>query len=140
MALTGRKPKPQGQAVNRVKPVHDWVEVENVPYMSAPKLPTKRANGHGWLAATKRWWSAISTMPHCVLWQDSDWEFAFETAEIRAEFDEGDKRLGTELRNREKKLGLTWDSRRDMRIRYVDAVAVGEEPGEVVRLDDYRNL
>lgn len=140
MALTGRKPKPQGQTVHRVKPVHDWVEVEAVPFTSAPKLPVKRANGHSWLATTKRWWKSISIMPHCVLWQDSDWEFAVETAELRARFDEGDSRLATELRNREKKLGLTWDSRRDMRIRYVDPVPDNEDDGEVVRLDDYRNL
>ena len=30
MPVTGRKPKPPGEAVHRGKPTHDWTEVENV--------------------------------------------------------------------------------------------------------------
>lgn len=138
MAVTGRKPKPAGQAVTRHKQIHDWVEIPNVPYRSAPKLPERQPGGAAWPAQTKRWWRVISSMPHCVLWAEADWVFAEHTARLVAAFDAGELRLATEIRNREKLLGTTVDFRRDLRIRYVDA-APTEAPG-VTNLDDYRNL
>jgi hypothetical protein len=79
-------------------------------------------------------------MPHCVLWAGSDWEFAEMTAELVAEFHAGDLRLAVEIRNREKVLGTTADYRRDLRIRYVPAVAEAGGESNVTRLSDYRDL
>lgn len=80
-------------------------------------------------------------MPHCSLWSDSDWEFAFDTAALKAMFHMTPTNvLATEVRNREKVLGTTADYRRDLRIRYVAVKAENETPADVVTLDDYRDL
>lgn len=137
MPVAGRKPteNPRG----RNKPTHDWTDVEDVPFSAGAKLPAKRLDQKPWPAATKKWWSAVSSMPHCVLWSASDWQFALDTAFIAAEFHAGDVRCATELRNREKVLGTTVDYRRDLRIRYVE-VAERETPAGVTDLDQYRDL
>jgi len=129
-------------------PTHDWIEVEDVPYHGpAPLLPNRYrtieddADNHQirlkWPARTRHWWSVVSSMPHCVLWTESDWQFALDVAEIHARFVEGAN--GTELRIREKLLGVTMDSRRDLRIRYVAArpepVASEDVPDNVRYLD-----
>ena len=46
--------------------------------------------------------------------------------------------LATELRNREKGLGTTIDSRRDLRIRYTEPAS--SPPAGVTNLDHYRDL
>ena len=121
MPVTGRKPKPDGQKRNRVKPVHEWTEVPDVAF-EGRKLPFRVGR------RTAQWWSGVSTMPHCALWGESDWQFAFDTALIAARLHDGDLRAASELRMREKVLGTTVDFRRDLRIRYVSA---GAEPAEV---------
>lgn len=130
MPVGGAKPKPRDQIRHRVPPVHDWTEVEDVPYRGpAPLLPHRYRtlveddSQHrvrvDWPARTRKWWSVVSSMPHCVLWTQADWEDALDTAEVHARFVEGAN--GTELRIRSKRLGLTLDDRRDLRIRYVPA-------------------
>jgi hypothetical protein len=90
-------------------------------------------------ARTLAWWAVISRMPHCVLWTAADWQYALDVVEAHARFVEGTN--GTELRIREKQLGTTLDARRDLRIRYVEPRAEpAGRPGEVVNLDDYRDL
>ena len=121
MPVAGRKPKPDGQKRNRVKPVHDWDEVIDVPFEG--RRLSFRARKR-----TAEWWAGVSTMPHCVLWSESDWQFALDTALLHAEFDRGEVKLAAELRMREKVMGTTVDFRRDLRIRYVSA---GAEPAEV---------
>jgi len=144
MPIAGRKPKPAGQAVNRVPLLHEFVEVEDRPNVHPHKLPAKRPNGESWPEETRAWWQAVAAMPHTVLWSASDWVYALETAEVSARFyGDGDTRAATELRNRDKVLGLTWDSRRGLRIRYVPKPVVTPDiggVGNVTRLDDYRNL
>lgn len=142
MPVTGRKAKPEGQAVNRHKPTHDWTEVVNAPFEGGPKLPKMQPNGASWPAWTKRWWGVVSTMPHCTLWTDSDWEFAFDTAALKAAFHTtSTNALATEIRNREKVLGTTTDYRRDLRIRYVEPpVERPDDAAKVTQLDDYRDL
>ena len=82
----------------------------------------------------------MSSMPHCRLWTPSDWEYAFDTAFLKAAFHtDGGAGLATEIRNREKVLGTTADYRRDLRIRYVDQ-AEHETPAEVTNISDYRDL
>lgn len=138
MPVAGRKPKPKGTSVNRNQPVHEWTEVVDVPFEGAPELQEKRPDGRDWPMPTLRWYTAVTSMPHCKLWSDSDWLFVEHTARLVAAFDDGDLKLATEIRQREKKLGVTADDRRDLRIRYVeDAPAVA---ADVTNLDDYRDL
>lgn len=140
MPVTGRKPKSEGQAVTRHKPTVDWTEVEDVPFKGGPKLPSKMPNGLPWPPWTRRWWTVVSAMPHCRLWTESDWEFAFDTAALKGLFHmQPIHTLATEIRNREKVLGTTADYRRDLRIRYVDPAAP-KPVAEVTQLDDYRDL
>jgi hypothetical protein len=136
MAIAGAKPKPQGQSRTRHKPVHEWTEVVDVPFVGAPKLPPNRLGGKPWPRLTRGWWKAISTMPHCKLWNSGDWQFALDAALVAADFHDGNVRSATELRNREKVLGTTVDYRRDLRIRYVPVPEVGS--AEVASLDDFR--
>jgi len=140
MTVRGTKPKPDGQKRNRHKPTFEWVEVPDVPFRDGPKLPARQPGGKAWPAWTKRWWAAISSMPHCLLWDESDWAYAFDTAIVAARFHaDGDIRSAAELRNREKLLGNTFDSRRDLRIRYVADHAEPDEAAGVTRIDDYRS-
>src|SRR6185503_20067708 len=131
MPVTGRKPKPEADRRGRAKPIHDWIEVPNRPFDGEAPKPGRVP------AATTRWWHAVSTMPHCILWQESDWQFALDTAVVHAMFVR--KGLGwaaTELRNREKILGTTVDARRDLRIRYVDDAPGDDDEGGPVNIDD----
>lgn len=140
MPVAGRKPKPAGQAVNRVQATHDWTDVVNVP-SAGRKLPPRMPSGMAWPTWTKRWWAAVSTMPHAVLWSETDWEYAFVTATIHADWAaKGSTALAKELRDREKVIGTTVDYRRDLRIRYVDPKPDHDTPAGVSRLDDYRDL
>jgi len=144
MTVKGPKPKPQGQAVNRHAPTHDWVEVPNVPFRGAPKLPARRMNGRMWDPRTRAKWKAWSSMPHCVNWSASMWEFAFDCIELSALICGGETKHMTELRNRERVLGTTPDFLRDLRIRYVKSekpTASSAAPAaKVTNLADYRNL
>lgn len=138
MPIGGRKPKPEGQRRNHHPLRHDWLEVEDVPFASGRKLPAKRPDGKPWPAATRAWWRAVSTMPHCRLWAPSDWQFALDTAHVAAGLHDGDLRQAAELRQREKVLGTTADARRDLRIRYVDPGEVEEDRPGVAQFEEYR--
>ena len=147
MPVTGRKPKPPGQAVNRNKPTTEWVEVVNAPYDGeSPDLPAERTvmtqfgpKAFPIKQQTREWWEVIRAMPHCTLWAASDWAFALTTAMVADAAFSGTITAATELRNREKVLGTTVDFRRDLRIRYVDPPS--DAPAEnVANLDDYRDL
>ena len=137
MAIVGRKPKSDAERRNPNKHVHDWVEVQNHPFDGAPKLPRWQPNGMPWPKATKSWWAAISRMPHCVSWKDSDWQFATDTALLAAAFHAGDLRVAGELRLREKVMGTTADALRDLRIRYVDSTPDEEQLG-ITAIQDYK--
>lgn len=144
MSVTGRKPKPEGQAVNRHKPTHDWTDVENTPYTDGPKLPARRTNGRTWDRRTKQKWETWRSMPHCRLWGPAEWDFALDSIELAALFHEsGETRYATELRSREKILGTTMDFRRDLRIRYVEAKTTPQNDGDteagVTNIADYRD-
>lgn len=95
-----------------------------------------------WPARTRAWWAAVSVMPHCATWDDTDWSFAIDTAVIAAAFHAGDLRLAAELRHRERLMGTTADARRDLRIRYVDddGAVVEAEQASVTAMDDYRKM
>jgi len=143
MPVSGAKPKPPGQAVTRNKPVHEWTEVEDIPFLDGPKLPRTRPDGRPWLKRTREKWAAWSQMPHARLWGPAEWDFALDSIELAALVHEGAARLATELRNRERVLGTTWDFRRDLRIRYVQPKAdenLGDVDAGVTNIADYRAL
>lgn len=149
MAVRGVKPQENPLHAGRGR-VHEWSEVVNAPYAGTVpvRLPTKTVRllpfgGTEDLPVhpmTKAWWKAISRMPHCVLWTESDWHFALATALVADRFHYGHNSSATELGRREKVLGTTVDARRDLRIRYVDPPAAPSDGATVTRLDDYRDL
>jgi hypothetical protein len=159
MGLAGRKPKEDRTLVRNRNTVADWTEYPNVPFEDGPPLSSRPQTASTddpnaatrdimfWPAATKRWWKAISRMPHAVAWSETDWEFATATAEIHARFVEGWKGAsGAELRMREKLMGVYADARRDLRIRYVDPPTAAErrkaqaDAEGVAHISDYRKL
>jgi hypothetical protein len=150
MPVSGAKPKPPGQAVTRHKQIHEWLDVVDAPFdgVVPVKLPSKWVRtlpfgGTEELAThpmAKQWWKTITGMPHCRLWSESDWLFALETAIVANQFFYGQLSAASELARREKVIGTTVDSRRDLRIRYVDATPAEGEGANVTRLDDYRGL
>jgi len=137
MPVAGAKPKAdRSQIRHRVEAVHEWVDVENVPFTDAPKLPEREkqvswadagAVGGSWPISTLAWWRDISSMPHAKLWTKAEWRFAIDTAEIHARTMEAWRGYtGAEIRAREKLLGMLADYRRDLRIRYVEPKAAEE--------------
>ena len=129
MGLPGSKPA-ERPTRRRNKPTHDWTEVDAVLFADAPGLPGR------WSVNVLRWWQAVSTMPHCVLWDDSDWQFAMDTAHVAKAFYKGNLKAATELRQREKVMGTTVDARRDLRIRYVEPTV--ETPVGITAIDEYK--
>jgi len=140
MPVTGRKPKPEGRKRNRVQPTYEWREVPDVPFEGGPPLPPRRPGGKPWPAFTKDWWADVSRMPHCVLWTETDWRFALETAVLAAQFHATcDLKAEAGLFRRERVLGMTVDARRDLRIRYVPVEAEeADEDASVTTMADYR--
>ncbi len=128
MGMAGRKPSDR-PTVTRHKPTVDWTEVPDRIYRgSHPELPESRQVSQRdgsvlelpYPEATAQWWSALCKMPHCVLWQESDWAFALDTALVHAQAATGMISASAELRMREKSIGTTVDARRDLRIKYVE--------------------
>jgi hypothetical protein len=109
--------------------------------LAALGLSTGRSVPAHWPAATRRWWRAVSRMPHCVCWAESDWTFALDTAVVAATFHAGDVRVAGEFRQRERIMGVTADSRRDLRIRYVEPDAEElESDASVTAMAAYRQM
>lgn len=106
---------------NRV-PVNAWIEVEDKPFRKgrSQKLPAAVT----WTAETMAWWESLRTMPHAILWAESDWAYARTTALLHnfiwgCPADKESMGKAGELRMRERIMGVTEESRRDLRIRYV---------------------
>lgn len=141
MPTVGRKQKPPGQSVTRHAPVHEWTEVEAIPFTGGPNLPKLRADGRTWPDRTVAKWDAWRTMPHCKLWGPTEWNFALDCAEVAASFhDTIEVKYAIELRNREKILGTTRDYLRDLRIRYIAPKDAAADAAGVTSLADYRDL
>lgn len=107
------------------------IEVLNVPYTSQlgkPKMPKSWQTylpGEGQVDMpvpneAKIWWSAVSSMPHCVLWTPSDWQFFKSTFYLACHCYSGEAKYFAELRQREEKMGVTSASRLALRIRYIE--------------------
>lgn len=157
MPVSGAAPKPDRQQIrNRNRdPLHDWTDVERIPFEGAPALRARAtsgvsvmdvgaANSAEWPGATLDWWEDISHMPHAKLWDEAEWRYAMDTAEVHARTMEAWRGYtGAELRNREKFLGMLPDHRRGLRIRYIEPRAVPDPdalPAGVTRLADFRDL
>jgi hypothetical protein len=151
MPISGAKPSGR-PTVNRNKPTYEWTTVPAVPYTGKkPTLPKIRQvmvkNGEVVVVPieqrTRDWWKAVSSMPHCALWIESDWAFALDTAMVHASAVYGSVTAAAELRQREKVMGTTVDARRDLRIRYVneenEVVAEAVSPSTVTKLEDRRS-
>jgi hypothetical protein len=146
MVMPGKKPS-DGPTVTRHKPTVDWVDVIDVPYTGdCPELPDVRtvATSQGDLYqvpipdGTYVWWRSLRRMPHCVLWQDSDWSYALDTAMVHAQASLGQIGAMAELRMREKTLGTTVDARRDLRLRYVEPIVEAVVLAPVADISDRR--
>lgn len=100
------------------------LRVVNTPYpWGKRKLPRGRhLDGDivDWLPETISWWTGVSRMPHCVVWEDSDWNFAIATAYVLDDALRGNARLFAEVRQREFSMGVTIEARRKLGIEYVD--------------------
>lgn len=145
MAIPGKKPN--DRSVNRTQSKIDWTVVENVPYSGpVPELPDSRTyiNPKGEVQEvaierrTREWWEAVTKMPHCALWQASDWQFCLDTAMVHASASHGSVSAMSELRQREKIMGTTVDARRDLRIQYVEPQILESVPAAVISIDERR--
>lgn len=108
------------------------------------RLGLDEANAHPtqWPASTRTWWKAVSSMPHCALWTDTDWQYALATAVLVAAFHNGELRYAGEIRVRERAMGTSHDARRALRIRYVSPED-GEETAphaSIIAMDGYRQM
>lgn len=125
--LAGRKPKDDERKVNRVPLTHDWIDVPDVAYVPSAEeavLPGRPAK------PVRDWWAIVSTMPHCAIWEAGQWQFARDTARVYAAFMRKDgERYAAELRDRYRRLGMTMEGMRDLRIRYVKPTAPTETGG-----------
>lgn len=128
MPVPGRQPKPDGQKTNRGPVQHTYLNIPNVPYVPTKdeaKCPVVNAP-----AETRRWWKMVSTLPHCLHWEEGEWEYARATAVIHAAFMGGRPTLAKELRDRERAIGTTEDARRALRIRYIGEAEPEQEPAK----------
>ncbi len=152
MPAPGTKPS-EGPKHHRGASTTDWTEVEDKPFKGKVPidLPSMRFM---WtkdgpveievLDLTREWWAALVKMPHCSLWALTDWHYALATALVADLAFRGSTGAATELRQREKILGTTLDSRRDLRIRYVAKPAASRATGakksaSVTALDERRS-
>lgn len=114
---------PIGKTVKHGRtPNAEWTDVVDVAYTGPspdlPRLPGRRK----WNELVVQWWEQVRAMPHCVLWRNTDWMFAIETAMQKHDYYADDERKTTaaaEIRRREAMLGTTAEARRQLRIRYV---------------------
>jgi hypothetical protein len=136
--VAGARPKPEGQALNRVQKVVPWTDVPNVPNRRGPRLPQRAADGARWHRAVVRKWQAWKSMPQAALWSAAEWEHALDSIELAQRFYLGDTRAAVELRSRERAMGTTLDARIGLRIRYVEPAV--QQLAVVAPIEDYRDL
>jgi len=68
--VQGRTPKPDGEAVHRVKPVHDTTYLDWDGKVRGPELPT----AYKWHPQTVIWWNHWRESPQAIVMADADWE------------------------------------------------------------------
>jgi hypothetical protein len=123
MPISGPHIKPVKHGRNPRFEFRDVPDVANTDY---PKLP--RLEGVDYYPFTIHWYKTICQMPHAKEWKTSDWLFVHQTAVIFNRWCETlSPVLAREVRIREAILGVTADSRRALRIRYVEQEKEREE-------------
>jgi hypothetical protein len=129
MAFTG--PEPKANKIGRT-PNAEWVEVIDELNIDSPNLPEGE-----WSTLVLTWWQSVRSLPHTVLWTESDWVFAFDTARIKERFYGGVYTAAdaAEMRRREDLMGTTMEARRKLRIRYVRPIVSDDEIHEVFKED-----
>jgi hypothetical protein len=132
-AGAGRPPKEDRSTARNRNEIKGWVEVEDKPFEagSTRKLPDTPL-GFEWAEQTLEWWGHVRTMPHAALWSESDWDYAKATAFVHTLLWNGHVTAAAELRQRERLMGITWESRRAASIRYVPAAPAAPEGTTVV--------
>lgn len=130
MTRPGVKPT-DGPKRFRGQALTNWVDVEDKPYDGpSPDLPSDVL----WPVQTRAWYEVVRHLPHAVLWDDGEWQEILTTALLHAsvwrEPDKPSAAVLSELRQREKALGLTAEARVDLRIRYVEPRKTEPEPEE----------
>lgn len=94
-----------------------------------------------WHPATVNWWQHWRESPIAQLWQVPDWDFALSTAAVHTRFWENPTALNAaELRQREAKMGQTYEDRQRLHITILDAngrVDESETAG-VTAINEYR--
>ena len=151
--MAHRGPAPKANKVGHSANA-DWTEVPDKPFDGpSPDLPDL-GDGRSWHKEVQEWYETARRMPHCILWRDSDWNYAIETAYLRNEYwdDFGHSgvrvTLAVEIRRRDDQLGTTSEARRKLRLRYVDPALLadddddqpgnGGQPGTVTDLTSRR--
>jgi hypothetical protein len=123
----------------RVRVALRQLDAQLVPGVTALERDVALRFPRRWPSATRRWWAAVSTLPHAVLWNEADWAFALDTAALVAALHEGDRAVAKEVRAREAIIGTTADARRALRIRYTDPTgAPVEDSPAVTAMASYR--
>lgn len=112
MAIRGRPPKEQKRHRNPL--VYGTVEVPDVPFTGPVPIKAQRSDHPN----TKAWLKVVSRLPHAILWQDADWAYIAETMRIKDAFEKGDLKLEAGLRRRYATIGMTYEDRLKLRIRY----------------------
>jgi hypothetical protein len=129
------RPGPEPKNVKHGHGGAGWIDVPNTPYTgpgSDRDLPPMDG-GIRWYPQVEAWWEIVRVMPHCRLWEASDWMFAIMTAyqwqNWWGEYYGGTVHTtaSTELRRREDQMGFTLEARRKLGIRYVDPAQAGQE-------------
>ena len=119
MGIRGTAPKDQKTGRYQNVTGAGWTDVRDVPYQgTTPSNPWVMEDPY-----LSKWWDTLCSMPHCILWNESDWQYALDTSLMKARFYDGTKAPNaavlTELRKREEAMGMTYDARLKLRIRYV---------------------
>lgn len=138
MALPGPAPKENKRRRN-INPLDAaWIEVPNQPYDGPVPIKALRSDHPN----TKQWLRIVATVPHARLWRADDWAYIAETLRLKDAFEKGNLKLAQELRSRYSKLGLTYEDRLKLRIRYVDPPpeeTPPEKPATVTAIDSRRS-
>lgn len=138
MGMTGPAPKENRRRRN-VGPLDSaWIEVPNQPYDGPVPIKALRSDHPN----TKQWLKIVAAVPHARLWRADDWSYIAETLRLKDAFEKGNLKLAQELRSRYSKLGLTYEDRLKLRIRYVDAPEPEpdlEEPATVTAINSRRS-
>lgn len=115
--MAARGPAPTARTAGR-SDVAEWIEVEDKPFIKGRERACPISEPEH---ATELWWDAIREMPHAVLWTETDWIFAADTAVLKDRFYDGSMTdtAMAEMRRREDQMGTTVEARRKIRVRYV---------------------